>query len=93
MAPAIARRPTPRFAVLDQARAIAAWHGAHRLRRLTAPTTVVHGAEDPLIPVRNGMRIAQLIPGARYVELPGVGHLVPYEAPDRRRAAIVADRF
>ena len=43
---------------------------------------VVHGTEDPLIPVRNGMRLAQLIPGARYVELEHVGHLVPYEAPD-----------
>ncbi len=82
MAASIARRPTPRFAVLDQARAIAAWSGAHRLRALAVPTTVVHGTEDPLIPVRNGMRIAQLVPGARYVELPGVGHLVPYEAPE-----------
>ncbi len=82
MAAAIARRPTPRFAVLDQARAIAAWAGADRLRRLAVPTTVVHGSDDPLIPVRNGMRIAQLVPGARYVELPHVGHLVPYEAPD-----------
>ena len=53
------------------------------------PTTVVHGSEDPLIPVRNGMRIAQLVPGARYVELPGVGHLVAYEAPDA--SPIVAD--
>ena len=82
MAASIARRPTPRFAVLDQARAIAAWSGAGRLRAVTVPTVVVHGTEDPLIPVRNGMRIAQLVPGARYVELPGVGHLVPYEAPD-----------
>ena len=64
MAASIARRPTPRFAVLDQARAIAAWSGAGRLRRLAVPTTVVHGSEDPLIPVRNGMRIAQLVPGA-----------------------------
>jgi pimeloyl-ACP methyl ester carboxylesterase len=30
----------------------------------------------------NGMRLARLVPGARYVELPGVGHLVPLEAPD-----------
>jgi pimeloyl-ACP methyl ester carboxylesterase len=82
MAAAIARRPTPRFALLDQARAIAAWSGAHRLRRLAVPTAVVHGSEDPLIPVRNGMRLAQLIPGARYVELTDVGHLVPYEAPE-----------
>ena len=92
MAEAIARRPTPRFAVLDQARAIAAWHGAHRLRRITAPTTVVHGTEDPLMPVRNGMRLAQLIPGARYVELPGVGHLVPYEAPTAV-ASLITDGF
>ena len=30
------------------------------------------------------------MPGARYVELPDVGHLVPYEAPDAV-AAVVAD--
>ena len=92
MAVSIARRPTPRFAVLDQARAIAAWSGGQRLRRVAVPTTVVHGTEDPLIPVRNGMRIAQLIPGARYIELPNVGHLVPYEAPDAVEQ-ILQDRF
>ena len=43
MAASIARRPTPRFAVLDQARPIAAWAGAERLRELAVPTTVVHG--------------------------------------------------
>ena len=43
---------------------------------------VVHGAEDPLAPPANGRRLAELIPVARYVELPGVGHLVPYEAPE-----------
>jgi 3-oxoadipate enol-lactonase len=32
-------------------------------------------------PVANGRAIADLIPGARYVELEGVGHLVPVEAP------------
>jgi pimeloyl-ACP methyl ester carboxylesterase len=91
MAASIARRPTPRFAVLDQARAITAWSGARRLRAVTVPTTVVHGREDPLIPVRNGMRIAQLIPGARYVELPDVGHLVPYEAPDAVLDVLMSD--
>lgn len=93
LADAVARRPTPRFAVLDQARAITAWSCAGRLRRLDVPTTVVHGTEDPLLPVHNGMRLAQLIPGARYVELPGVGHLVPYEAPDAVLDAVVAPRF
>ena len=78
----IARRVTPRRAVLTQARAIWSWHGAARLRRIDAPTTVVHGDRDPLLPVGNGMRLARLIPDATYLELPGVGHLVPQEAGD-----------
>jgi pimeloyl-ACP methyl ester carboxylesterase len=90
LADSITRRPTPRFAVLDQARAIAGWSRAGRLRRLDVPTTVLHGSEDPLIPVHNGMRLAQLIPGAEYLELPGVGHLVPYEAPDAVLEAVTS---
>jgi 3-oxoadipate enol-lactonase len=76
------RRITPRSAVVDQARAIAAWHGAARLRRLRVPTTVVHGNRDRLMPVGNGMLLARLLPNATYVELAGVGHLVPHEAGD-----------
>ncbi|MET0145423.1 MAG: alpha/beta hydrolase [Ilumatobacteraceae bacterium] len=91
MADSIAQRPTPRFAVLDQARAVGAWHGSGRLTGMTVPTTVVHGTEDPLIPVANGMRISRLVPGARYIELEGVGHLVPYEAPTRTAAIIRGD--
>lgn len=89
VAAAIARRPTARVALLDQARAIAAWSGVQRLGLVTAPTTVVHGTDDPLVPVHNGMRVAQLIPGARYVELDNVGHLVPYEAPDAVEQIVV----
>jgi pimeloyl-ACP methyl ester carboxylesterase len=85
-------RPTPRAGVINQLRAIAGWSGAARLERITAPTVVLHGAEDPLIPVGNGMRLAQLIPDATYVELPRVGHLVPYEAPDALLAAITSSR-
>lgn len=84
----IVARPTPRAAVFDQARAIAAWSGASRLKRLVVPSTVVHGVADPLIPVRNGIRLAQLIPDADYVELPGVGHLVPHEAPAAVEAVV-----
>jgi 3-oxoadipate enol-lactonase len=78
----ILERVTPRPAVINQLRAISAWSGAHRLRSITAETTIVHGVLDELAPVGNGMRLARLIPGAKYVELPGVGHLVPLEAPD-----------
>ena len=90
-------RPTPMAGVVDQLRAIAAWHGSGRLARIGAsgrspvPTVVVHGAADRLIPVGNGMRLAQLVTGARYVELPGVGHLVAHEAPDAVAAAVLGD--
>ena len=75
-------RVTPRFAVVAQARAIAGWRGAPRLRTIGVDTTVVHGMLDRLMPVGNGMRLAQLIPNAAYVELPDAGHLVPMEATD-----------
>ena len=75
-------RVTPRRRVLDQLRAVRSWRGADRLRRLDVPTTVIHGDQDPLMPVGNGMRLARLIPGAEYVELAGTGHLLPHEAGD-----------
>jgi pimeloyl-ACP methyl ester carboxylesterase len=88
MVDAIIAARTPLAAVASQAQAAAAWHGARRLRHLAVPTTIVHGDADPLVPVRNGMRLAQLIPDATYIELPGVGHLVPYEACDRLASII-----
>jgi 3-oxoadipate enol-lactonase len=76
----IMRRITPRSGLVNQARAIMSWHGPGRLQRVSAPTTIVHGDQDPLIAVDNGRRLAQLIPAATYVELAGVGHLVTHEA-------------
>lgn len=76
----IMRRPTPRSGVLHQLRAAGGWHRPDRLANLDVPTTVVHGDCDPLMPVGNGMRLAKLIPGAQYLELPGIGHLPPFEA-------------
>jgi len=86
----ISERPTPRAGVVAQMRALPTWTGPERLARITAPTIVIHGREDPLFPVGNGMRLAQLIPDARYVELPGVGHLVPFEAQDELASALLS---
>lgn len=76
------RRPTPQAGVMAQARAIGAWSGPRRLRRITAPTVVVHGDQDPMMAVGNGYRLARAISGARFVDVAGAGHLVPYEAPE-----------
>lgn len=75
-------RITPVRSVLAQARAIYAWSGPGRLSRISAPTTVLHGEADKVVPLENARRLAASIEGARLVCLPGVGHLVPWEAED-----------
>jgi pimeloyl-ACP methyl ester carboxylesterase len=41
------------------------------------PTLVIHGNADILVPVENGRRVAAAIPGARLLEIDGMGHDVP----------------
>ena len=48
-----------------------------RLRMLAVPTLVIHGAEDPLIPLAAGRDAAAVIPGARLEVVPGMGHNIP----------------
>lgn len=44
------------------------------LKLLQCPTLVLHGADDPLIPVACGEDVAACIKGARLVVVPGMGH-------------------
>lgn len=44
------------------------------LERIHCPTLVLHGADDPLIPVQAGEDTAKCISGARLVILPGASH-------------------
>ena len=88
----VSERPTPRAGVFAQMRALATWTRPERLARITSPTVVIHGRDDPLFPVGNGMRLAQLIPDAQYIELPNVGHLVPFEAPDQLASGLLSGR-
>ena len=39
------------------------------------PSLVLHGSEDRIVPVEAGAYTARRLPSARFVELPGVGHL------------------
>jgi len=50
---------------------------AEQLARLHLPTLVIHGSRDTLIDPSGGRRTAELIPGARYVEIEGMGHDYP----------------
>ncbi len=47
------------------------------LRRVRVPTLVVHGEQDPLIRPSAGRAMARVVPGARMVTFPGMGHNLP----------------
>jgi pimeloyl-ACP methyl ester carboxylesterase len=60
-----------------------------RLRSLRMPTTVIHGRNDPLVPFRAGKASARAIPGARLIEIPGMGHDLPEQVWPRMLDAVV----
>ena len=45
-----------------------------RLASVTIPFQAIHGTDDPLIPIECGRDTAARVPGARFVEIPGMGH-------------------
>ena len=47
------------------------------LRRVRAPTLVLHGDDDPLVPMAGGEDTAANSPGARLRIVPGMGHFLP----------------
>jgi len=73
--------PAPVPVIMLQMQAIAGHDTSARLPSLDVPTLVIHGDEDQMLPVRNGRLIASLIPGARLVQWPGVGHMFWWERP------------
>ncbi len=44
------------------------------LAKLSIPATVIHGDRDPLIGISGGQRTAEVIPGAEFVVVEGMGH-------------------
>jgi pimeloyl-ACP methyl ester carboxylesterase len=52
------------------------------LHRIRAPTLVLHGADDILVPATNGRKLADGIADAELHEFPRAGHMLLYEHPD-----------
>jgi pimeloyl-ACP methyl ester carboxylesterase len=47
------------------------------LKKIIAPTLVIHGKEDPLVPVSGGIDTARHVPGAKLELIEGMGHDLP----------------
>jgi magnesium chelatase accessory protein len=54
-----------------------------RLPQITTPVTLITGHADGAVPPDVSDRAAALIPGARLISLPGLGHLAHEEDPDQ----------
>jgi pimeloyl-ACP methyl ester carboxylesterase len=57
--------------------ALADGNRKQRLRSVRAPTLVIHGKQDPLVPVEGGIDTADGVPGARLLVIDGMGHDLP----------------
>lgn len=69
-------------AIMAQLQAIAGHDTSERLGRIAAPTLIVHGTEDAMLPVSNAHAIAERMPEARLEILDGIGHLFFWELPE-----------
>jgi pimeloyl-ACP methyl ester carboxylesterase len=59
------------------------------LRGVRIPALVIHGAEDPILPLAHGRATADAIPGARFLVIEGMGHDIPAKAQRRIAEAIL----
>ena len=75
----IDRRYYPAGAARQYLAVMASGDRVDLLRTVKVPTLVLHGADDPLLPVDGGRDVASLVPGAKIETFPGWGHDVPKE--------------
>lgn len=83
-------RPMTKAAYLRQLAANRGHDVSGELGRIHAPTLVIHGDVDPLVPVENGRLLAERIDGARLIVYPDTGHIPEVERPDEFNRDLVA---
>jgi pimeloyl-ACP methyl ester carboxylesterase len=83
------RAPGSRQALLDRMAQTVLVDPAPWLARITAPTLLVWGSQDAMIPPANAADYLRALPSATLVTLPGVGHLAQEEMPARGLAAVL----
>jgi 3-oxoadipate enol-lactonase len=74
---------------IGQIQGIMAWSCFDRLGAIHAPTLVIHGETDQLVPPENAKIIADRIPGAELVMLPHASHIFTTDQPELSHGAIL----
>jgi len=80
--------PTP-LGYWAQLQSIFGWEAYSRISQITAPTLVIHGATDRLIPPANSELIAGRISGAKLVLIPHASHIFETDQPAAAHQAIL----
>jgi pimeloyl-ACP methyl ester carboxylesterase len=82
--------PGVRGAILDRLGQTVLQDPVPTLSRIAAPVLLLWGEQDAMIPFTNSADYQRVLPDSAVVSLPGVGHLVQEEAPDRSVQALRA---
>ncbi len=81
-------QPTPFDTIMKQAVAVQGFDSLDRLSQITAPTLIIHGDADRLVPPANGDIVAAGIAGAEKLTLNGAAHMFFWEQPEKTADAI-----
>jgi 3-oxoadipate enol-lactonase len=80
--------PTPQ-GYAGQLQGILGWEAYSRIQKITAPTLIIHGETDRLIPPANAKVIADRVPGAKLVLIPHASHIFETDQPEAAHQAIL----
>jgi 3-oxoadipate enol-lactonase len=80
--------PTPQ-GYLGQLQGILAWEAYNRIAQIKAPTLIIHGETDQLIPVANAHLIAKRIPHTQLLLIPHASHIFETDQPGVANGAIM----
>lgn len=76
-------RPPTLWGYVSQLVAVSGWSSLPWLHRIDAPTLVISGEKDPIVPPINARILAKRIPNSELELIPNAGHLVLMDQPER----------
>lgn len=79
----------PEAVYRDTVRCLTTFDRRADLARIAVPTLLIAGERDAAAPAKTMGRMAEAIPGARILVVPGAGHLIHLEQPATFRAALL----
>lgn len=83
------RHPVTDWAHFAQLQAAAAFDASERISEIKAPTLVLTGDEDEIVPPGNSLNLAAQIPQAQIIQIEGGSHMFFVEQPEQFNRAVI----